>query len=117
MTIALERDAQTTRVFAFRHLLTAFLLGAVLATAAALFVVMPRTLPADAATVARPSTTATEQYRSWFGRPTERVTAPTSASEQYVSWYLRPMAAGSSTATEQYLDWYLRASMPSEQDR
>jgi hypothetical protein len=118
MTIALDRNAGAPRAFAFRHLLTAFLMGALLATVAALTITMPRTAPAEVVTADRSTTTAGEQYRAWFDRPSDLGRPSTSASEQYVSWYLRPMAAGSTTAMEQYLDWYLRdATVPSMRDR
>ena len=55
------------------------------------------------------TTTATEQYVSWYTRPAEGASAWERETSQYVDWYTRSDdLAGSTTATEQYVNWFMR---------
>ena len=113
MTAAVATSTNATRTFGTRHLVSAFVMGAVLATATATAMTVRSAPSADGTTpVDRSTTTATEQYRAWYGRPTDVEPSSTTATQQYRDWYLRPVGAGSTTATEQYLDWYLRRPLP-----
>lgn len=55
------------------------------------------------------TTTATEQYVSWYTRAPEGAAAWERETSQYVDWYTRSDdLAGSTSASEQYMNWYLR---------
>ena len=121
MTATTAYPRSTSRELGARHLILAALLGAAIGTGATVTVVQPAipAAPAALAPIDRATTTAGEQYRAWYTRPStiappSAAPAPdargtTTAGEQYVRWYTRPAErAGSTSAGEQYREWFLR---------
>jgi hypothetical protein len=96
----------TAHGFGTRHLILTALLGAAIGSGATLLALRPDVAAAPVApatSTSGASTTASEQYRAWYTRPSSgAIAAPGPGSV--------PDARGTTTAGEQYLGWYLRGT-------